>query len=281
MVELCGICGQRTCRCHEAAPAAPPVGLQLDLDRPPPPASAPRPAAVAPLPPPAPRAPLPPPPDVGPPSIAWKGALVGLVAVVLGIGLWLGVRHARTSAEEAVDDAVKRAYPAPNRLVIAAVRSDYASGVLDDGSIFLQHAPAGSTAGLAAWHASVGAPGPRFVEEAILAMKEAPTYRALEAPAERCRSDAETASTTLGEVTFGDGRKVTLWTCTMKKRKHTYLLAWAALSPEVEKDETKLVGMLKASQLVSDDLCSLNVINGGCHPSAASLLEKLVTSAGR
>ncbi|MBX3226294.1 MAG: hypothetical protein KIT84_43075 [Labilithrix sp.] len=273
MIERCDVCGaaRDACSC---------VGLELDLDRRAPPAR-PVPVPVHPPPPPRPPTPpLPPPPSAGVSSFAVRVA-IGVVLVAVAIGL--GVMKLRSAVESAVDEAATRPYQAPNRLVIASVTSDYASEVLDDGAILLRRMPTGSAAGLAGWYRAASAPPPSLVDDVVASMQAAPTYRPLAAPSEPCRTDAEegSARATLGELSFGDDRDVTLWTCTLTKRGHAYFLAWAALSADVSSDRSRLVWMLKGSQLVSDDLCSVNVINGGCNPSAANLVTALVTHVRR
>lgn len=307
-MELCSACGKSHCACSGELPASgldlalPPRRDARDARLAPGPAPSPRDDAHDALPAPSPRrdardalpAPSPrgdtydalPAPDRSR-RITLPPALVKLALVVLaGVGLWLGVGQLRRALEGAVDNAIVRPYEAPSRLVIASVTSDYSSSVLDDGAIVLRHAPAGSAAGLAAWYAGKGGPeigATTFIDDAIATMKEHPTYRALETPSAPCRGDADpdTAKATRGVLSFGDDHDVTLWTCTLRKRGHGYLLAWAARSSDVDHDERGLTYMLKGSQLVRGDICSVNALNGGCHPSAANLIANLIASARR
>jgi hypothetical protein len=204
-----------------------------------------------------------------------------LVLVIAG-SIRVGVRKIRSWSEAAMDDEVTRPYQAPSRLIIAAVRSDYASDVIAGGAIILRHLPpAGPAAGLAAWYGGTSFSAAEVVDDAIASMNERPTYRPLAAPSEPCRSDAESSVTTLGQLSFGDDEDVTLWTCTLTKKDNVYFLAWAAPSSSAATDEPRLMRMLKRSQLVSNNLCSVNVINGGCSASAAQLVAALVTHARR
>ncbi|MFO0741520.1 MAG: hypothetical protein U0270_36825 [Labilithrix sp.] len=298
-MELCSTCGQSDCSCGGALPAS---GLELDLDvgrgRPKPaPASAPAsgpaplpgaapPPRVTPLARPEPRAPMPPPPSSTslPPVVKLT---IGMLAVVgFGYGIWFGVQKLRRSVEGAADDAIVRPYEAPSRLVIASVRSDYASSASDDGALLLRRMPVGSAAGLAAWYSGRGGPpigSTAYVDDAVRLVAAHPSYRALEAPEEPCRGDSapDSSKTTLGELSFDDDRPITLWTCTLQKSGNTFLLAWAARSSDVGKDRSGLMYMLKGSQLVRGDLCAVNVINGGCSPSAARLIATLIEDARR
>jgi hypothetical protein len=198
---------------------------------------------------------------------------IGMLAVVgFGYGIWFGVQKLRRSVEGAADDAIVRPYEAPSRLVIASVRSDYASSASDDGALLLRRMPAGSAAGLAAWYSGRGGPpigSTAYVDDAVRLVAAHPSYRALEAPEEPCRGDSapDSSKTTLGELSFDDNRPITLWTCTR--------------SSDVDKDRSGLMYMLKGSQLVRGDLCAVNVINGGCSPSAARLIAKLIEDARR
>jgi hypothetical protein len=211
-----------------------------------------------------------------------KLAAGAAIAALIGVGIWAGVRKLRSSAESAVDEAITRPYPSPSRLVIAAVTSDYASEALADGAIVLRHVPDGSAAGLAGWYGAEAVPAKQgLVEDLVASIADQPTYRPLEAPAGPCRSDADVSTTTLGELVFGDERNVTVWTCSVTKNGNAYLLAWAARSTDVETDQRKLVSMLKRSQLVSNKLCSVNVINGGCMPDPPRMLAALVENARR
>jgi hypothetical protein len=181
-----------------------------------------------------------------------------------------------------MDEAATRPYASPSRLVIASVTSDYASEALADGAIVLRHVPAGSAAGLAGWYGADAVPTKQgLVEDVVASLGEQPTYRPLEAPAGPCRSDADFSTVTLGELVFADEHNVTLYTCSLIKHGNAYLLAWAARSSDVESDQRRLGSMLKGSQLVSDKLCSVNVINGGCTPAAAQMVGTLVENARR
>ena len=199
-----------------------------------------------------------------------RKTLLGGLAVLLlvGGGIWLGMRLLMNE----VKDTATRPYRSASGLVIAAVSSEYASEGAMDGSILLKKP--GAAAGLAGFYKSDAIVPGAALQKALATMTDG-KYEALEAPKEPCRSDAETSTTTLGELTF-PGRKVTLWTCTMTKKSHAYFLVWASSSDDERKH---LSYQLKTSQLVSNKLCAVNVINGGCSPDAAALVSAVVASA--
>lgn len=282
----CSECGAEAGTCEHGGG---PSGLELDFSAKAPPSApkvAPAPMPMAPL---APlpqvepsysRQPLPPANSGGIVSDNMVKIAIAAGAVVIVIGLiWLGVRKLRGSVESQMDEAATRPYPAPNRLIIASVTKDYASTLSDDGAIVLRKTPTGPSLGLTAWYASEGMPPANFLDKGIAATKGEPSYRAMETPTDPCRSDAETSIATLGELSWNDSDNVTLWTCTITKKSHSYFLAWAARSKDVDDVKQRLTSMVKGTQLVSNDLCSLNVINGGCMSSAASLIAAIVENA--
>lgn len=202
-------------------------------------------------------------------------ALVGAFV----FALWFGVQKMRVWGDDTVEEAATRPYPSPNRLVIAAVTKEYGSSITDDGAVLLQKMPRGPAAGLAGFYRGDIVRTANAIEQGLAALPGA-TYRGLDAPTAPCRSDAETAVSTLGEVTVGDA-KITLFTCTLTKKNNAYFLAWAASSADVDGDKKRLTYFLKTSQLVNHDVCAMDVINGGCSPSASGLVTAIVTSARR
>src|SRR5258706_6025438 len=134
MIELCDRCGAAVppggcpCKARGSEPS-----LKLDLDhRGRAPSLKPPPITAASLPPSAMQRgssmspPRPPPPLSG-------GLPNGVVKLIVGLGIataligavYFGVQKLRGSLENAVDNAARRPYPAPSRLVIASVTSDY------------------------------------------------------------------------------------------------------------------------------------------------------------
>lgn len=270
----CTVCGAAEGGCsHGEAPS----GLELDLGRAVPPSA----KIAAPLTRPHVRAaPLPPPPDSGgiiPSAVVKLGIALGVLAL-LGGSIWFGVMKLKSGVDSVLDEADVRPYAAPNRLVIASVAKDYGSEIVDDGAILLRKMPVGPAVGLAGWYRPAEAPAQDFFAQAVA--KSNGNYRALEAPAEPCRSDAETSTTTFGELTFPHPEdNVTIWTCTLTKKNHAYFLAWAMRSSDVDTNKQRVTMMVKGSQLVDNGGCSANIINGGCHASATALITKLIEHA--
>lgn len=221
-------------------------------------------------------APLPPPRTVISTGGTTPWILVGAIAL-FAVGLYFGVQKLRNWGQATMDDVATRPYQAPNRLVIAAVRSDYGSSATDDGALVLRKEPRGPAAGLAGFFRVDPLQTSGAVEKAI-SMIPGATYRALEATSDKCRSDADTSESTLGEITI-EKKKITVFTCALTKKNHQYFLAWASADPKT--DRAQLERMLKSSQLVSNDLCAVNVINGGCRPAPDALVKTLVQAALR
>ena len=208
-------------------------------------------------------------------SLSWT-TKVGIGVLVLGVGIWFGVTRLRSAVDRQFTDAATRPYKSPNHLVIASVPSDFGSEATFDGALILRKQPSGAAAGLAGFYRVEAAPT-GTLEKALGSMRDA-RYTPLAAPAEPCRSDAETSNTTLGEIAFPD-RRVTVWTCTLTKKGHAYFLAWAASSEMLDEQQPRLLHILRGSQLVSNNLCAANVINGGCTPSTSALVSAIVASA--
>jgi hypothetical protein len=196
----------------------------------------------------------------------------GILVAIMG-----GLYFVLNKTKQDIEDNTMRPYASPNRLIIAQVRSDYGSSANPDGSLLLRKSPNGSALGLAAWWGGRGAPASLTMEELLSGVNG--TYTPLETPSEPCRTDADpdTLRMTYGELTLGD-QHVLLSTCTFTKKTHTYFLAWAAQASDLENDKEGLRRMLKASQLVDDKLCALNVINAGCTPSATALVTSIITN---
>jgi hypothetical protein len=198
--------------------------------------------------------------------------------VVVLVGFIRGALYAIEKTTKDVMDNTTRPYAAPSGLIIAAVREDYGSKINDDGSIFLHKVPNGSAAGLAAWWGGRGAPASITMEELLSGVNG--TYTPLETPAEPCRGDADpgTLRMTYGELTLGS-QHVILSTCTFTKFTHTYFLAWAAQSSDLETDRDGLRRMLKASQLVDDSrTCGEKMRGFGCAPSAPAIVTSIIAN---